>query len=216
MNLQTLQTVQYWGMLATLKMSFSFVNILKQLLHMTHLTRFVSWEKVVVLVQMVLQLWTPAFGTESHQSHLNPLCDSLANISNEDRATRVTRTVESMNSASVIKASPVSGWRFSQLCYGLCAQTKPCYSHWREMVVEGKSFKMGFWTLWWTQNVFNQKARLQFEAIFSDKSELQKRIYLVDIFAILNELNLYGKDQTHHASICPKRSDQSKSDLSFG
>lgn len=65
-------------------------------------------------------------------------------------------------------------------------------------------------------NVFNQKARLQFEALFSDKSELQKRIYLVDIFAILNELNLYGKDQTHHASICPKRSDQSKSDLSFG
>lgn len=65
-------------------------------------------------------------------------------------------------------------------------------------------------------NVFNQKARLWFEALFSDKSELQKRIYLVDIFAILNELNLYGKDQTHHASICPKRSDQSKSHLSFG
>lgn len=93
---------------------------------------------------MVLQLWTPAFGTESHQSHLNPLYDSSANISNEDRAARVTRTGESMNSASFVKASPVSGWRFSRLCYGLCAQTKPCYSHWRQMVVEGKSFKMCF------------------------------------------------------------------------
>nr|KAF6492381.1 hypothetical protein HJG59_009586 [Molossus molossus] len=37
---------------------------------------------------------------------------------------------------------------------------------------------------------FNQKARPQFEALFSDKSELQKIAYLVDIFAILNELNL--------------------------
>ncbi|KAK1339624.1 hypothetical protein QTO34_018178 [Cnephaeus nilssonii] len=37
---------------------------------------------------------------------------------------------------------------------------------------------------------FNRKARPQFEALFSDKSELQKIAYLVDIFAILNELNL--------------------------
>lgn len=59
----------------------------------------------MVLAQMVLQLWTPAFGTESHQSHLNPLYDSSANISNEDRAARVARTVESMNSASFVKAS---------------------------------------------------------------------------------------------------------------
>ncbi|KAM5219559.1 zinc finger BED domain-containing protein 5-like [Hipposideros larvatus] len=35
-----------------------------------------------------------------------------------------------------------------------------------------------------------EKARLQFEALFRDKSELQKIAYLVDIFAILNELNL--------------------------
>lgn len=65
-------------------------------------------------------------------------------------------------------------------------------------------------------NVFNQKARLWFEALFSDESELQKRIYLVDIFAILNELILYGKDQMHHGSICSKRSDQSKLNFSFG
>ncbi|KAK1345281.1 LOW QUALITY PROTEIN: hypothetical protein QTO34_013992 [Cnephaeus nilssonii] len=37
---------------------------------------------------------------------------------------------------------------------------------------------------------FKQKARPQFKALFSDKSELQKIAYLVDIFAILNELNL--------------------------
>lgn len=37
---------------------------------------------------------------------------------------------------------------------------------------------------------FNQKAIRQFEALFSDKSELQKIAYLVDIFTILNELNL--------------------------
>ncbi|KAM5251205.1 zinc finger BED domain-containing protein 5-like [Hipposideros larvatus] len=35
-----------------------------------------------------------------------------------------------------------------------------------------------------------EKARPQFRALFSDKSELQKIAYLVDIFAILNELNL--------------------------
>lgn len=37
---------------------------------------------------------------------------------------------------------------------------------------------------------FNQKGRPQLEALFSDESELQKIAYLVDIFAILNELNL--------------------------
>lgn len=46
----------------------------------------------MVLAQMVLQLWIPAFGNESHQSHLNPLCDSSANISSEDNAARVTRS----------------------------------------------------------------------------------------------------------------------------
>lgn len=37
---------------------------------------------------------------------------------------------------------------------------------------------------------FIQKARPQFEALFSDKIGLLKIAYLVDIFTILNELNL--------------------------
>lgn len=37
---------------------------------------------------------------------------------------------------------------------------------------------------------FNQKSRPQFESLFSNKNELQKIAYLVDIFDILNKLNL--------------------------
>ena len=36
----------------------------------------------------------------------------------------------------------------------------------------------------------NQKSKPQFEALFGDKNQLHKIAYLVDIFAILNELNL--------------------------
>ena len=37
---------------------------------------------------------------------------------------------------------------------------------------------------------FNQKSKPQFEALFGDKNKLNKIAYLVDIFAILNKLNL--------------------------
>ena len=37
---------------------------------------------------------------------------------------------------------------------------------------------------------YNKKSKPQFEALFGDKNQLHKIVYLVDIFAILNELNL--------------------------
>ena len=37
---------------------------------------------------------------------------------------------------------------------------------------------------------FDKKSKPQFEALFGDKNQLHKIAYLVDIFAILNELNL--------------------------
>ena len=46
---------------------------------------------------------------------------------------------------------------------------------------------------------FNKKSKPQFEALFGDKNQLHKIVYLVDIFAILNELNLSLKDQMQHS-----------------
>ena len=40
------------------------------------------------------------------------------------------------------------------------------------------------------KSFFNQKSKPQFEAIFGDKKQLHKIAYLVEYFAILNELNL--------------------------
>ena len=36
----------------------------------------------------------------------------------------------------------------------------------------------------------NKKSKPQYEALFGDKNQLHKIVYLVDIFAILNESNL--------------------------
>ena len=41
-----------------------------------------------------------------------------------------------------------------------------------------------------SKTFFRKKSKPQFEALFGDKNQLHKIVYLVDIFAILNELNL--------------------------
>ena len=40
------------------------------------------------------------------------------------------------------------------------------------------------------KTIFNKKSKQQLEVLFGDKNQLPKIAYLVDIFAILNELNL--------------------------
>ncbi|KAK1339678.1 hypothetical protein QTO34_018232 [Cnephaeus nilssonii] len=69
-----------------------------------------------------------------------------------------------ISSVNFVKVSTLNSWLFSQLCNTLDAPNNALFH--------------------------TEKERPQFEALFSDKSELQKIAYLVDIFAILNELNL--------------------------
>lgn len=99
---------------------------------------------------MVLQLWAPVFGTESHQSHLNPRVIHRRISAMKTTPQGFREAVESMNSASLVKASAVDGWRFSRLCCELCTNKAPLFTLKRDGV-ERKSFKMCFWNSWWTQ-----------------------------------------------------------------
>ena len=58
------------------------------------------------------------------------------------------------------------------------------------MVVQRQSFKSVFDLCDELDTFFNQKSKTQFKALFGDKNQLHKIAYLVDIFVILNELNL--------------------------
>lgn len=60
----------------------------------------------------------------------------------------------------------------------------------RAFFFQRKGFKTSFWASWWTQNIFNQKWRPQFESLFSNNNELQQMAYLVDTFTVLNKLSL--------------------------
>ncbi|KAK1336735.1 LOW QUALITY PROTEIN: hypothetical protein QTO34_002770 [Cnephaeus nilssonii] len=94
-----------------------------------------------------------------------------------------------ISSVNFVKASTLNSRLFSQLCNKLDVLNNALLFH-TEMVVERKVLKCVFEFRDELKMIFNQKARPKFEALFSNKSELQKKAYLVDIFAILNELNL--------------------------
>lgn len=95
----------------------------------------------------------------------------------------------SLRSVNLVKASTLNSWLFSQLCLQM-HQTKLCYFT-LKMAAHGRVFKHAFELRDELKTVCNQKARSQFKALFNNKSELQEIVYLVDIFAIMNELNLY-------------------------
>ncbi|XP_040275585.1 protein ZBED8-like [Bufo bufo] len=90
-----------------------------------------------------------------------------------------------------VKASSLNSRLFSQLCNELDATHNALLFHTEvRWLSRGKVLKRVFDLRDELRMFFNQKAKPQFEALFSDKSELQKMAYLVDIFVILNELNL--------------------------
>ncbi|XP_015685817.1 protein ZBED8-like, partial [Protobothrops mucrosquamatus] len=96
-----------------------------------------------------------------------------------------------ISSVNFVKASSLNSQLFSQLCNELDAPNNALLFHTEvRWLSRGKVLKRVFELHDELKTFFNQKASPQFEALFSDKSELQKIAYLVDIFAILNELNL--------------------------
>ncbi|XP_039224610.1 protein ZBED8-like [Crotalus tigris] len=116
-----------------------------------------------------------------------------------------------INCVNFVKASSLNTRLFSQLCNELDAPSNALLFHTEvRWLSKGKVLKRVFELRDELKTFFIQKERPQFEAIFSDNSELQKIAYLVDIFAILNELNYHCKDQMQCALICLKRSDHSK------
>lgn len=104
-----------------------------------------------------------------------------------------------LSSVSFLKASSLNSRLFLQLSSDLDAPSKALLLHTEaRWLSRGKVLKRIFELRDELKMFFNQKAIRQFEALFSDKSELQKIAYLVDIFTILNELNfsLQGSNST--------------------
>nr|KAF6452932.1 hypothetical protein HJG59_008231 [Molossus molossus] len=96
-----------------------------------------------------------------------------------------------ISSVNFVKLSTLNSQLFLQLCSELDAPNNALLFHTKvRWLLTGKVLKRVFELCGELKTFFSRKARPQFEALFSDKSELQKIAYLVDIFAILNELNL--------------------------
>ncbi|XP_070599912.1 protein FAM200C-like [Erythrolamprus reginae] len=96
-----------------------------------------------------------------------------------------------ISSVNFVKASNLNSRLFSQLCSALEAPNNALLFHTEvRWLSRGKVLKRVFELRDELKAFFNQKGRPQFEALFSDNSELQKIAYLVDVFDILNELNL--------------------------
>lgn len=101
----------------------------------------------------------------------------------------VMKTV--ISCVNFVKVSSLNSRLFSQLCNELDAPHNALLFHTEvRWLSRGKVLKRVFELRDELKTFFIQKARPQFEALFSDKSELLKIAYLVDIFTILNELNL--------------------------
>ncbi|KAL1768625.1 zinc finger protein BED domain-containing protein 5-like [Sigmodon hispidus] len=96
-----------------------------------------------------------------------------------------------ISAVSFVKSSALNSRLLSQLCIELDAPSKALLFHTDgRWLSRGTILKHVFELRDELKVVFSQKARPQFKTLFSDKSELQKIAYLVDIFAILNELNV--------------------------
>ncbi|KAL6046540.1 hypothetical protein STEG23_018200 [Scotinomys teguina] len=94
-----------------------------------------------------------------------------------------------VGSVNFVKSSPLNSRLFSQLCLDVPDKALLFHTEGR-WLSRGTVLKHAFELRDELKMFFSQKARPQLEALFSDKSELQKIAYLVDIFAILSELNL--------------------------
>ena len=90
-----------------------------------------------------------------------------------------------------IKTSASSSRLFSKLCSELDASNNVLLFHtdvrWLSI---SKVLTRVFYLREEIKTFFNQISKPQLEALFGDKNQLHKIAYLVDIFAILNELNL--------------------------
>ncbi|XP_040191825.1 zinc finger BED domain-containing protein 5-like [Rana temporaria] len=96
-----------------------------------------------------------------------------------------------ISAVNFVKASALNSRLFSKLCNELEASANVLLFHTEvRWLSRGKVLKRVFDLRNELKTFFNQKAKPQFEALFSDENELQKIAYLVDIFAILSELNL--------------------------
>ncbi|KII68000.1 hypothetical protein RF11_02001 [Thelohanellus kitauei] len=98
-----------------------------------------------------------------------------------------------------------------------------CLSHRSEMIFKGKSPKNVFDIHEEPKLFFNKKAKPQFEALSSEECNAQKIAYLIDIFAILNDLNLShrrlsatcGNVSNYHVKERPKKPKKSKEVISL-
>nr|KAF6477958.1 hypothetical protein HJG59_010850 [Molossus molossus] len=116
-----------------------------------------------------------------------------------------------ISSVNFVNASTLNSRLFSQLYNELDAPNSALLFHTEvRWLLTGKVLKRVFELRDELKTFFNQKARPQFEAVFSDKSELQKIAYLVDIFVILNELNLSLQGPNATCLNLSERSDHSK------
>ncbi|XP_076803440.1 zinc finger BED domain-containing protein 5-like [Clavelina lepadiformis] len=90
-----------------------------------------------------------------------------------------------------VKASASNSRLFSKVCSELDASNNVLLFHTSvRWLSRGKVLKRVFDLRDELKTFFNQKSKPQFEALFGEKNQLHKIAYLVDIFAILNELNL--------------------------
>ena len=88
------------------------------------------------------------------------------------------------------KAYALNSRLFSKLCSELDASyNAPLFHTDVRWLFRGKVLKHVFYLCYKLKTFFNQTSKPQFEAFFGDKSQLHKIAYLVDIFAILIELN---------------------------
>ena len=90
-----------------------------------------------------------------------------------------------------VKTSASYSRLFSKLCSELDASNNVLLFHTDvRWLSRSKVLTRGFDLRDELKTFFNQKSKPQFEALFGDKNQLHKIAYLVDIFAILNELDL--------------------------
>ena len=93
--------------------------------------------------------------------------------------------------ANFVKTSASNSRLFSKLCSELDASNNVLLFHTDvRWLSKSKALTRVFDLRDEIKTFVNKKSKPQFEALFGNKNQLNKIAYLVDIFAILNELNL--------------------------